>query len=165
VCLAFSGAQREARVRIPSWCKSYTAMKNGIPIDSAVKAGYLPVALTDGDTLELRFEMLPRRIYANPKIRANRGKVALSYGPFVFCMEGVDNGGDLGEVALTDGPITVGFDTALGLPTLSSPAVRRTMRSLYAEEFECKPFVAKLIPYFAFANRGESDMRIWHDRA
>lgn len=165
VRLAYSGSQKELRVRIPSWCNAYTAMKNGNPIDSPVKEGYLSVALADGDTLELQFEMHPRRIYANPKIQANRGKVAITYGPFVFCMEGIDNGGDLGEVALTEGAITVGFDAAMNLPTLSLPAVRRTMRTLYAEEFECTPFVAKLIPYFAFANRGESDMRIWHDRA
>ena len=164
VKLAFGGAQKELRVRIPSWCKSYTVTKNGAQLDAPLTAGYLPVSLMDGDVLDLQFEITPRRMYANPKIRVNRGKVALTYGPFVFCMEGVDNQEELGEVALTAGEIQVGFDDSLGLPVLFAPAVRRTMEGLYADEFVTTPFTAKLIPYFAFANRGESDMRIWHEQ-
>ena len=86
-------------------------------------------------------------------------------GPLVFCMEGVDNGERLGEVRLAAGEITVGWDDALKLPTLTLPAVRETVQGLYDDRVTRAPFVAKMIPYFAFANRGESDMRLWLEEA
>ena len=135
----------------------------GLPMVMAVNM--MDVVRKNGDTIELDFEMIPRRVYANPNIRANRGKIAVTYGPFVYCMEGVDNGEHLGEVILLDGEIKPDFDEKLNLPTLQAPAARIRVAGLYSDEIKYDPFTAKLIPFFAFANRGSTDMRIWHDRA
>jgi len=78
-----------------------------------------------------------------------------------MCMEGVDNGEGLYNVKLKKTAPKVETDPALGLPVLLFDAVREEMEGLYAEETTETPFTAKLIPYFAFANRGESDMRVW----
>jgi len=164
VSLKLTGESKTLAVRIPAWCKSFAFRHNGKPVTLPCVKGYASIPMRDGDVLELDLAMLPRRIYANPNIRANRGKVALTYGPFVFCMEGVDNGERLGEVRLTDGDVQVGFDPTLGLPVLFCPAVRETATELYTDTLTQTPFTAKLIPSFAFANRGESDMRIWHEK-
>lgn len=165
VKLQFEGAKKELAIRIPSWCKHYTVKQNGKAITPALTLGYASVSVQSGDTLELDFEMVPRRIYANPNIRANRGKVAVAFGPFIYCMEGIDNGEHLGEVILLDGEIQTGWDEQLSLPTLYAPASRVSVQGLYSETITQTPFTAKLIPFFAFANRGSTDMRIWHDRA
>ena len=41
--------------------------------------------------------------------------------------------------------------------------MRETGEGIYfdVESVKAESFEAKLIPYFAFANRGETDMRIW----
>ena len=165
IALKLTGAAKQLALRIPAWCHSFTVKKNGTAVKATAEKGYLPIHANSGDVVELHLEMTPRRIYANPAIRANRGKVALAYGPFIYCMEGVDNGEHLGEVSVKEGEIICGFDENLGLPTLLCPAVRETMDGLYGESLTQIPFTAKLIPSFAFANRGETDMRIWHDKA
>lgn len=57
------------------------------------------------------------------------------------------------------------FKSALcGLPTLSLPAYRdEETKPLYfpIEEAKVHPITARFIPYFAFANRGKSDMRVF----
>jgi DUF1680 family protein len=100
---------------------------------------------------------------ADSRVRHARGCVAITYGPFVMCMEGVDNGEKLGEVRLSGLDCRVEFDEKLGLPTVIHPAVRESGDKIYYElgSEKIQHFDAKLIPYFAFANRGESDMRIW----
>ncbi len=165
VKLQFSGKAKKLAVRIPAWCKNYTVTQNKRSITPVVTNGYAEISAQDGDIFELHFEMTPRRMYANPKIHANRGKVAVSCGPFIYCMEGVDNGEHLGEVALVEGELKQSFDESLNLPILFAPAVRVSVNGLYADEIIQTPFTAKLIPFFSFANRGSSDMRIWHDRA
>ena len=165
VKLSLSGASRTLALRIPGWCRDYTLTKNGEPVQVELKNGYASVALDDGDVLVLSLAMAPKRIYADPRVAANRGKCAVTMGPLVFCMEGVDNGERLGEVRLAAGEITVGWDDALKLPTLTLPAVRETVQGLYDDRVTRAPFVAKMIPYFAFANRGESDMRLWLEEA
>ncbi len=161
--LTLSGADRRIGLRIPAWCREYTVTQNGTPIIPCVEKGYAIVDAKDGDTVVLSLTMRVRRIHANPSVRANRGKVALTYGPFVLCAEGVDNGERLFEVRLSDGEAEVGYDPALRLPVVTCPAVRETVEGLYAEDVKREPFTATFIPYFAFANRGETDMRIWFE--
>ena len=165
ITLQHEGSKKTLALRIPAWCKQYTLFKNGTATCFEVTRGYAYVSVQNGDVLELNLEMIPRRIYANPNIRANRGKVAVSFGPFIYCMEGVDNGEHLGEVILCNGKIEQGYDDALKLPVLFAPAARVSVNGLYSDERTETPFTAKLIPFFAFANRGSTDMRIWHDRA
>lgn len=161
--LSLLGNEKKIALRLPSWCKNYTLKKNGEGVTVAPQNGYLILSAADGDTLDLVLEMIPRRILSDPRVRTNRGMVALTYGPFVMCMEGVDNGGNLEGVALDQGEIQVSFDKALSLPILLCPAVRYAASDLYCEEdaLSATPFTAKFIPYHAFANRGESDMRVW----
>ena len=62
---------------------------------------------------------------------------------------------------LTGKSFTLGRDETLGLPCLYCQAARESVDGLYSDKTTSEPFTAKLIPYFAFANRGETDMRIW----
>ena len=54
------------------------------------------------DRIELSLEMEVRRIQAHPSVRMNAGKVALQRGPFVYCLEEVDNGENLWDLSLPE---------------------------------------------------------------
>ena len=47
---------------------------------------------TAGDTVTMDLPMPVRRIYAHPRVRMDVGRVALSRGPLVYCIEQHDNG-------------------------------------------------------------------------
>ena len=84
----------------------------------------------------------------------------------VYCIEGVDNGTRLNRIevsttALADAVETTDFH---GLYSVTLPAFRlKEKASLYfdADESATEPIRIKCIPYFAFANRGKSDMQVW----
>ena len=161
--IKLSGADKRIALRIPSWCKKYEIRLGGMAACASLEKGYAIVDAKDGDELELDLELTVRHIKADSRVRCIRGLAAVTYGPFVMCMEGVDNGEGLGDVKLVGLDCRASFDESLGLPTLIHPAIRERGDGLYYDvgSEKAEKFEAKLIPYFAFANRGESDMRIW----
>ncbi|MBQ9773219.1 MAG: glycoside hydrolase family 127 protein [Clostridia bacterium] len=159
-------------VRIPEWSRKVCARINGIEIAPECRDGYATFTVDHSFTLELDFHIAPRFLSANPKVRADAGRVALSYGPVVYCLEGADNGERLNRIRIK--PTKQTLDAAQKqldfhkLYSLRLPAERETSDDrLYfdATEEACEQIVAKFIPYFAFANRGESDMLVWVRKA
>ena len=65
---------------------------NGKPVKPAIAKGYAVITRTwnKGDTIDLVFPMKVQRVKASEKIEADRGKVALRYGPLVYNIEQVD---------------------------------------------------------------------------
>ena len=47
--------------------------------------------------------MLIRRVLSHEKVVANKGRIALERGPVVYCVEVVDNGGTVSQIALSEG--------------------------------------------------------------
>ena len=102
-------------------------------------------------------------------VRENAGRMALTRGPVVYCMEGVDNGERLNRIAvsinaLNDRTEELDFHK---LYSITLPAYRFTdNKELYfdASESTTESIRIKCIPYFAFANRGKSDMLVWMRR-
>jgi DUF1680 family protein len=107
------------------------------------------------------------RVRANPRVNANLGKVALLRGPLVYCLESEDNGKDLGALCLpVDSSLAAKFDPALlgGMVVLEGNAARQAIADdiLYSTEKPRKEAVRiRAIPYYAWDNRGEGEMRVW----
>ena len=88
------------------------------------------------------------------------------YGPIVYCLEGVENGERLNQVCvdtklLSDATLENDFH---GFYSVKMNAFRLSeSKKLYFDSCESMEteFTAKFIPYYAFANRGESDMLVW----
>ena len=54
------------------------------------------------------------RVYADPHVKADVGRVALQRGPVVYCLEGVDNDGQVRNLVLPpDAKLTASFDKDL----------------------------------------------------
>ena len=158
--------------RIPAWSGAWTAMLNGKPVTPTVQEGYAYFPVPSRFTLELDFGIAPVFVTADPRVRADAGRVALTYGPVVCCLEGADNGADIWQMSVDPADISraeVSRDGLTGLCTVRMPAYRDGEPSgdgqacLYrpAEPSQTKRVTATFIPYFAFANRGKSDMAVW----
>ena len=143
------------RVRIPAWCVEYAGEQRN---------GYAEFTLADNGGVEIDLPMQVHFIESNPRVQDNAGRVAVMRGPLVYCMESVDNGELLRSIMLRGkADVKVCFEDWLPAPTLLFSAERcEDTDALYRIKSDrAIGFSAKMIPYFAFANRGLSDMLIW----
>ena len=156
VKIKVEGGSTKVAVRVPFWCeKKFDTVK-----------GYAYFSVKDGETLTLDFGMPTRLIEAKSDVVLDCGKYAVMRGPVVYCMEGVDNECHLRDVRIDSrAAFKVGKDETLEVPTLTVRAYRREddenapLYSVMRRKFVA--FDAKFIPYYAFANRGESEMTVW----
>lgn len=159
-------------VRIPGWCSTFSFSLNGNVLDQEtldIRDGYLYLnrSWKSGDLLELTLDLPVRRIYANPLVRENAGRVALMRGPLVYCLEQEDNGAQLQTIRIPKDAALSAFETAdpvLGSYTAVSVSGLRLIPdgSLYSEQpakAESVPLHA--IPYYLWGNRSEGEMRVW----
>lgn len=153
-------------VRIPAWCKKYCFESDGKKISAKVENGYAKVDVSENFSLTLRIDFAPKFIEANPHVRDLAGKVCLVNGPVVYCLEEIDNGPDLYSVYVrgSEKNFTAEYNGVYGLQTFCVNGKRKVSRKnapLYADSFETQSVTLKFIPYFAFANREDSDMTVW----
>lgn len=155
-------------IRSPEWCRTFGAVLNGKPVEPEIREGYAYFEVGTVFRLELDFHPEPVFVAANPRVRADAGRVALTYGPLVMCIEGVDNDARLNQISVDIKDISRASltldDTPCAMPVITLPAYRDNDHDgLYfaADESGSHAISLKFIPYFAFANRGESDMLVW----
>lgn len=150
--------KKQIAFRIPCWCKSFNINKK-----YSIKNGYAYVDLDSEENIELELDMPVRIISANRRIHSDAGRIAVMRGPVVYCAEGIDNGADIKSIALPAESVFELAESEFLLPILKTEAYRPFENdSLYYEavdDYEKIPLT--LIPYYAFANRGESEMQVW----
>ncbi len=80
---------------------------NGSSVTPKIENGYAVIDRTwkAGDTIELELPMKIQRVRSIDAVEADRGKVALRYGPLVYNIEKVDVG-DIGKVLPANAPLT-----------------------------------------------------------
>ncbi len=153
-------------VRVPEWCTDFSAVLNGKAVVPKVKDGYAEFIVDKTFEIKLDFHIAPKFIAANPKVKANVGRITLTYGPLVYCLEGADNGNRLNRISVAPDAVKQAkvYKDFHGLYSIELDGfIDSEQKSLYFDaEKMCKtPKKLKFIPYFAFANRGESDMLVW----
>ena len=137
---------------------------NGQTVESDVNNGYLSIARKwkKGDVVEVHFDMLPRIVKANPKVEADRGRVAVERGPIVYCAEWPDNRFNIHSVLLNQHPqfkVTEKPELLYGINQLTTDA--QALSYDMAGKLVAKDVELTLIPYYAWAHRGEGDMEVW----
>jgi len=159
-------------LRIPEWSRQqWSIAVNGKAIHAVVENGYAMVKRqwNEGDMVELTLDMRVKRIYANPKVSKDMGKVAIQRGPLVFCLEGIDNGPGLQQVYLpADAQFEVVHrpDKLEGIVEIKTGGLRikdvdRDQLYFYDTSFQYEKIPLTFIPYYAWANRGENEMTVW----
>ena len=163
---------KKLALRIPGWCREWSLAVNDEAAEVEVKDGYAVIdrPWRDGDGIALALAMPARWVRANPRVREDAGKVALQRGPVVYCLEEADNGSALHNVRVgcaAEAEICWEPDTLGGVVTLTTDGLRETEDgwdgALYdfADAPETRPVKLRWIPYYAWANRGVGEMRVW----
>ncbi|TPK39105.1 glycoside hydrolase family 127 protein [Mesorhizobium sp. B2-5-4] len=160
-------------LRVPGWSPSAKLEINGeaVDLEELTSDGYAAIRRnwTKGDRVRLDLEMPIERLYANPEVRQDAGRVALSRGPLIYCVEATDNDTSLHRLTL---PRTAGIeahdepDLLGGVVTLSATAQADAgdgwRDGLYRSEPPAKVETRlTAIPYFAWDNREPGEMLVW----
>ncbi len=174
VSIAFTGKEpvsMKLAVRIPGWCGSWQIQGAEDFCCSQDKGYYYIEGMWEaGCRVLFDFEMKPRFYQADDRVRDDIGKIAVKKGPVVYCAEEADNGKNLHLFRVLASQPIEETETEIQnqkLPALYVAAEKKTAvketGQLYTE-YE-KPVYEKarlkMIPYFAWANRGENEMAVW----
>ena len=169
------------KLRIPGWVRgnvlpgdlysytdnqkpAYQVSVNGQTVESDVNDGYLSIARKwkKGDVVEVHFDMIPRIVKANPKVEADHGRVAVERGPIVYCAEWPDNRFNVHSILLNQHPqfkVTDKPELLYGIRQITTDS--QALSYDKAGKLVTKDVELTLIPYYAWAHRGEGDMEVW----
>ncbi|HSC39307.1 MAG TPA: beta-L-arabinofuranosidase domain-containing protein, partial [Chitinophagaceae bacterium] len=162
-------------LRIPGWCSNAAITVNGRPVKTGLAGGqYANInrRWKAGDTIVLHLPMPVTLVEANPMVEETRNQVAVKRGPVLYCLESADlpKNGSVFSIALPAHnnlrPVRSTIDRS-SLRTLEGDGRLVSDGSwknvLYKPLPEGSPasIKIKLIPYYAWANRGSTDMTVW----
>lgn len=151
------------KLRVPGWLRnevlpgdlyayeqagtgSVRVALNGEPVDAPVQDGFVILSRTweDGDLVSVDFPMEVKTVVANSQVENLQHKVAFEYGPIVYCAEEADNQNEPWEVH-----------------TYTSANVNFQNKLLGGIDELVTDNQLKLIPYYAWSNRGVGKMKVW----
>ena len=142
--------EKEIRLRIPNWCKTYDLSINGKRINVSEEKGYAVIKdWKSQDVIALDMDMPVEIVAADPHVKENFGKRAIQRGPLVYCMEEIDNPVYFDQIQLS--PSTT-FQTAFVSDILNGIKTIKTNGRAQSATF---------IPYYAWDNRKAGKMRVW----
>ena len=156
-------------LRIPGWAGGFHLSINGVTVTPPVENGYATVQRTwmSGDRIDLNFELPVRMKFCRYEVNFNRGRLALTRGPLVYCLEQADNGAALDAVTVSsnaDFAPAEQPDLPGGILALSGPGFREQMRTdgIYSDEPPMKqPIKVTAVPFYTWCNRGAGEMLVW----
>lgn len=152
-----AGTARTA-VRIPAWCTGYR-----LSVPHEIRNGYAFIDCEHRE-FELELDISPRLVYADSRAARLAGRACIARGPIIYCAEGIDNGEELHRFIL---PREITFKEIHNggekLPQLEVGAYRLCdSDGLYFSRAPQKESAQlRLIPFHEFANREESNMRVF----
>lgn len=161
-------------LRVPEWCKGATLRING----EEIKGDWAPNSYASvervwkqGDVVEWHMPMEVKILEAHPLAEEIRNQVCVKRGPIVYCLESQDlpSGVRIDDVQIpSDIRLTPEQITIEGSPitALTGNAIVTSQKSwenvLYREvNADKKPMKIRLIPYYAWGNRGKGEMTVW----
>jgi len=143
--------KKEIRLRIPAWCKHYEILVNGEKHENyPIEMGYVVIGKKwrEGDEISFLMDMPVEIVEADPRVKENIGKRAIQRGPLVYCIEEVDNPEFDDLVLSSDSKFSSSFNDSLlnGITVIEAVTNNQTI---------------KLIPYYAWDNREQGQMKVW----
>ena len=166
-----AGGDFNLALRIPGWARGYTVTLNGESTEGSCREGYLYLGRSwkNEDEVTLEFPMKVEKNYANPNVKIDLGRVALTRGPLVYCLEEVDNGKGLTKIGIKE---HAGYQLAAdGMEAGEVDIITQGTiaddsgwgESLY--RFDGPPnlneITLKFVPYYLWNNRGAGEMIVW----
>lgn len=168
-------------IRIPGWVRNtpvpgdlyryadnltptWSVKVNGNDAGDELRDGYLVVdrKWKKGDVLTIHFDMPVRTVAANEAVADDRGRVAVERGPLVYCAEWPDNDFNIHTILLPgqhDYSLVERPDLLNGIKQVTLPV--QALSTDPSGRLVTADKTLTLIPYYAWAHRGEGDMTVW----
>lgn len=163
------------RLRIPGWAKDISLAVNGGAVSDELTPGsYVAIKRhwNSGDKILLELPMPVRLVTSHPRVEEARGQVTVMRGPVVYCLEGIDlpDGCEISDIHI---PRDIDLAPTYEADLLGGIAVLRGMAKclspmnweerLYQDLGDrlMKSVPIQMVPYFAWNNRGVSEMTVW----
>jgi len=163
-------------IRIPHWCEGGRIVVNGKSTDitSDMRGSYVKIMLDSVKDIQISisFDMPVRFTIANAMVEEDTYQAAIEKGPLVYCIESPDSDGVLledicfiPEREFECENIMIEGREIQTLLCLAEVVVREDYdrKALYQRlrGIKREDKKVRLIPYFAWDNRGYGEMRIW----
>lgn len=161
-------------LRIPEWCENATLKVNGEVVSTPITTDtYAEVnrVWKKGDQVEFVMDMPVKLIESNPLVEETRNQTVVKRGPLVYCLEGIDiEGGHKidnvvipADIKFTPKKITIAGSPIVALEGTAQLLPEASWKgTLYREVAQSnKPVRISLIPYYAWGNRGKTEMTVW----
>ena len=162
---------KSIRMHIPGWSTDMSLKLNGEPI--LAEDLRQPRKWKKGDTIELNLPMKARLVEANPLVEEAKNQIAVVRGPIVYCLEGqdIEGGHRINDIAIpadiqfTEKKMTIsghemvvleGDALLVNKDFWGKDELYRDVRPVKKEKVHIR-----LIPYYAWDNRGIDDMSLW----
>jgi DUF1680 family protein len=167
-------------LRIPGWADRAQVAVNSKGVSGATPGQYLPIRRrwASGDMIQLKMDVTPQVIEANPRVADDTGRVAIQRGPLIYCLEEIDqpSGVSLSDVAVNPGRQPAEqFHTEFRRDLLGGMVVlhhtgaiferatsEKKLYSRYSREEKTRNVPLTFIPYYAWANRDATSMQVWN---
>jgi uncharacterized protein len=168
-------------LRIPGWADHAHVAVNAKALGGATPGQYLAIRRrwSPGDVIQLKVEVVPQVIAANPRVADDSGRVAIQRGPLIYCLEEIDqpNGISLSDVAVNPGRRPAEqFQTEFKNDLLGGMVVLHHTGAVYergssekmlysrygGESLRTQKAPLTFIPYYAWANRQATSMQVWN---
>ncbi|WP_428232417.1 aceric acid hydrolase [Flavobacterium sp.] len=162
-------------LRIPGWSNGAEVAVNNSKIqDKVISSTYLKVnrKWKKGDIIELNIPMPVELMEANPLVEEVKNQVAVKRGPLVYCLESneLPANTSVNDVILNvNSKFSTDFIELDNRKLLSINATSSVTGDHSWDKKLYKPisskdttsFTVKLIPYFAWGNKGKGEMTVW----
>lgn len=161
-------------MRVPEWCDNAILKVNGTAIQTKTTANtYAEVnrVWKKGDVVEFCMDMPVKLLESNPLVEETRNQTVVKRGPLVYCLESIDieNGKKIdnilipADIQLSPKKITIDGSSVIALEGTAKLMEESSWKnSLYREVNKTDRKVnIRLIPYYAWGNRGKADMTVW----
>ncbi|MDQ5978215.1 MAG: uncharacterized protein QG602_1189, partial [Verrucomicrobiota bacterium] len=172
--------ETKLKFRIPGWLSpdQVSVKLNGSVLPNEFQPGtygFIQRVWKAGDTVELTMDFQPTLWEANPLVEETVNQVSIKYGPLVYCVESNDlpEGVRLEDVAVslaTPGSFKAQREQIAGadvltftLDGLALPRRDWAKGELYRPLTAATPRAIsfKAVPYYAWGNRGDTEMSVW----
>lgn len=138
-----------------------------LPHDAGSSQDHPPYSWSTGLVGGMRRPVEPRWLGADPRVEADRGRVAVRAGPFVYAVEAPSGTDDLFRMALDPGRpprVFASVDARVGVELVLEGvcADPGDGSGLYRPwSGSQRPVTLRAVPYHAWAQRGDVAMRVW----
>jgi hypothetical protein len=160
-------------LRIPAWTDNAQLLVNGKPSGVKLVSGQyaeLNRKWKKGDKVEMILPMEAKLIESNPLVEENRNQVAVKRGPVVYCLESVDmpdqkifNVFVPSTIILKAQSLKIDNADVMSLEGEAKLVESKDWKNVLYREVsdQNKTTKIRMVPYFAWGNRGHSEMSVW----